>query len=78
MPEKTPSLHDKVHFTGPLGVINTGTVLKVEDGVAVVAVDVPLCTFPVGELTVVGNIDKIEPVAVATQEEQTASTPANV
>jgi hypothetical protein len=75
------AVHDKVHFTGPLGLINTGTVLKIEDGVAVVAVDVPLCTFAVHDLTVVGNVnDPSAPIDVPTQVSpvDTAAAPENV
>jgi molybdopterin-guanine dinucleotide biosynthesis protein A len=53
MNTKPLAVHDKVQFTGPLGVINTGIILKIEDGLAVVAVDVPLTTFPTHDLTLV-------------------------
>jgi hypothetical protein len=76
MTTKPLAVHDKVHFTGPLGLINTGTVLKIEDGIAVVAVDVPLTSFHVADLTVVGNVN--EPPAVIEVPTQVSTEPENV
>jgi hypothetical protein len=42
-----------VAFDAPLGLKNTGVVLAVKDGVAAVAVEVAIVTFPVGELELV-------------------------
>jgi len=79
MTPKPLAVHDKVHFPGPLGLVNTGTVLKIEDGVACVAVDVPLCAFPVGDLTAVGNVNEpFVPVVVPTQETDVNPQPIDV
>jgi hypothetical protein len=68
MPEKTKSpapapaattapaeiaVKSTVAFDAPLGLKNTGVVLAVKDGVAAVAVEVAIVTFPVGELELV-------------------------
>lgn len=52
---KPLAVGDSVSFTSNLGLINTGVVLKIVDGVAAVGVDVPVVSFPLHDLTPISN-----------------------
>jgi hypothetical protein len=48
------AVKSRVQFTGPLGVVNTGTVLKIEGDLLAVAMDVPVVTLTKGEAKIIG------------------------
>jgi hypothetical protein len=50
----TLDVKSRVQFTGPLGVVNTGTVLKIEGDLLAVAMDVPVFTLTKGEAKIIG------------------------